>query len=59
MVLVQVFSRDELEDRVAEILEAFVVARRDGWALVGEGAVRDGFEEKLGVAKMNPDLLLQ
>jgi hypothetical protein len=59
VVLVQVFRADELEDRVAEVLEAFVVARRDRRALVGEGAVRDGFEQKPGVAKMNPDLLLQ
>jgi hypothetical protein len=59
MVLVQIFRRDELEDRVAEVFQAFVVARRNGRALVGEGAVRDGLEQEAGVAKMNPDLLLQ
>jgi len=36
MMLVQVLGRDELQDRVAEVLQALVVARRDRRALVGE-----------------------
>jgi hypothetical protein len=36
MVLVEVLGRDQLQDGVAQILEALVVARRDGRVLVGE-----------------------
>jgi len=43
-MLVQVLGCDQLQDRVAEILEAFVVARRLVRALVGKGAVGDRLE---------------
>jgi len=36
MVLVQILGRDQLQDGVAEVLEPFVVARRDRRVLVGE-----------------------
>jgi len=36
MVLVEVLRGDELEHRVAEVLETLVVARRYGRVLVGE-----------------------
>jgi hypothetical protein len=29
MVLVEIFGRDQLQDRVAQVLEALVVARRN------------------------------
>ena len=59
MVLVQVLGGDQLQDGVAEVLEALVVARRNGRTLVGERAVRDGFEQEPGVAKVDADLLLE
>ena len=59
MVLVEVFGRDQLEDGIAEVFETLVVTRRDGGVLVGERAVRDGLEQESGVAKVNPDLLLE
>jgi hypothetical protein len=59
MVLVQILGCDQLEDSVAEVLEALIVARRDRRALVGKRAVSDGFEQEPGVAKVNPDLLLE
>jgi hypothetical protein len=59
MVLVEVLCGDQLEDGVAEVLEALVVAGRDRGALVGKRAVRDRFEEEPRVAKVNPDLLLE
>jgi hypothetical protein len=58
-MLVEILGGDELEYRVAEILESLVVARRDRRALIGERAVGDGFEQEPGVAKVNPDLLLK
>ncbi len=58
MVLVEVLRGDELQDRVTEILEPLVVARRDRWALIGERAVGDGLEKEPWIAKVNPDLLL-
>jgi hypothetical protein len=39
MVLVEVLGRDQLEDRVAEILEPLVVARRLLRVLIGERAM--------------------
>ena len=36
VVLVQVLRRDQLKHRISEVLEAFVVARRQVRALVGE-----------------------
>src|SRR5579864_781316 len=59
MVLVQVLGADELQHRVAEVLEPLVVAGRQLRVLVGERAVRDGFVQQAGVAKVDPDLLLQ
>ncbi len=58
-MLVQVLRGDQLQDGVAQILEALVVARRNGRALIGERAVGDGFEQEPGVAKVDPDLLLE
>jgi hypothetical protein len=58
-MLVEILGGDQLEYGVAEILESLVVARRDRRALIGERAVRDGFEQEPGVAKVNPDLLLK
>jgi hypothetical protein len=43
-MLVQVLGCDQLQDRVAEILEAFVVARGLMGAFVGERAVGDRLE---------------
>src|SRR5205807_5400899 len=59
VVLVEILRRDQLEDGVAEIFEALVVTGRDRGALVGEGAVGDGFEQEPGVTEVNPDLLLE
>jgi len=58
MMLVEVLGRDELQDRVAEILEPLVVARRDRRALIGERAVGDSLEKEPWIAKVNSDLLL-
>jgi hypothetical protein len=58
-MLVEILRGDQLEDRVAEVLESLVVARRDRRALIGERAVRDSFEQEPGVAKVNPYLLLK
>jgi hypothetical protein len=43
-MLVQILRGDQLQDRVAEVLETFVVARRLVRAFVGEGAVGDRLE---------------
>jgi len=43
-MLVQVLRGDQLQDRVAKVLETLVVARRLMRALVGEGAVGDRLE---------------
>src|SRR5438067_2015221 len=59
VVLVQVLGGDQLEDGVTEIFESLVVTRRDRGTLIGERAVRDGFEQEARVAKVNPDLLLE
>jgi hypothetical protein len=59
MMLVQVLGRDQLEDRVAQVLQALVVARRDRRILVGKRAVGDGLEQQAGVAKVDADLLLE
>jgi hypothetical protein len=59
MVLVQILRRDQLEDRVAEILQALVIAGREVWAFVGKRAVRDGLEQEARVSKMDSDLLLE
>jgi len=58
VVLVEIFGGDELEDRVAQVFEAFVVAWRQVRALIGEGAVRDSLEQEAGVAEVDSDLLL-
>jgi hypothetical protein len=58
-MFVEILGRDQLQDGVAEILEALVVARRDSRILIGERAVGDGLEEEPRVAKVNPDLLLE
>ena len=50
---------EAVEQAVAEVLEALVVARRHRRAFIGERAVGDGFEQEPGVAKVNPDLLLE
>jgi hypothetical protein len=44
MMLVEVLGGDQLQDRVAEILEAFVVAWRLMRAFIGERAVGDRLE---------------
>jgi hypothetical protein len=59
VVLVQILGGDELQDGVAEIFEALVVTRRYVRALIGEGAVRDGLEKQVWVAKVDTDLLLE
>jgi hypothetical protein len=59
VVLVQVLRRDQLQDGVAEVFEALVVTRGEMWALIGERAVRYGFEQEARVAKVNSDLLLE
>jgi hypothetical protein len=43
-MLVEVLGRDQLENGVAEILEAFVVTRRLVRALIREGAMGDRLE---------------
>jgi hypothetical protein len=59
MVLVEILRCYQLEDRVAEILKALVIARREVRALVGKRAVRDGLEQEAGIAEMDSDLLLK
>jgi hypothetical protein len=44
MMLVEVLGGDQLEDGVAEVLEALVVARRLVRALIREGAMGDRLE---------------
>jgi hypothetical protein len=44
MVLVEILGRDQLENRVAEILEPLVVARRLLRVLIRERAVSDRLE---------------
>jgi len=44
MMLVEVLGCDQLQDRIAEVLETFVVAGRLMRALVGERAMRDRLE---------------
>jgi hypothetical protein len=44
MVLVQVLGGDQLQDRITEIFEAFVVAWRLMGILICERAVRDRLE---------------
>jgi hypothetical protein len=41
MVLVEVLGCDQLEDCIAEVLEALVVSRGLVRTLIGEGAVSD------------------
>jgi len=43
-VLVEMLGGDQLQDRIAEVFEALVIARRKRWALVRERAVGYGFE---------------
>jgi hypothetical protein len=43
-MLVQILGGDQLQDRIAEVLETLVVARRLMRAFVGEGAVGDRLE---------------
>ena len=57
--LEQVLRRDELEHRVAEVLEPLVVARRHVRTLVGERAVGQRLAQQGEVAERNPYLLLQ
>ncbi len=58
-MLVQILGADQLQDRVAEVFEPFVVARRDGRIFIRERAVRDSLEKEARVAKVDPDLLLK
>jgi len=58
-VLVEVLGTDQLEDGVAQVLEALVVAGREVGALVGEGAVGEGLLEEGDVAEGDPDALLE
>ena len=58
-VLVEVLGRDQLQHRVAQVLEALVVARREMRALVGERAVGQCLLEERDVAEGDPDALLQ
>src|SRR5205814_10696698 len=58
-VLVEVLRRDQLQDGVAQVLETFVVSRREVWALVGEGAVGQGLLEEGDIPKGDPDPLLE
>src|SRR5256885_2257050 len=59
VMLVQILGADQLQHRVAEVFEPFVVARRDGWIFIRERAVRDSLEKEARVAKVDPDLLLK
>jgi hypothetical protein len=58
-VLVEILGGYQLQDSVAQVLEALVVARRQMRAFVGERAVRYGFEQETWVAEMDPNLLLE
>ena len=58
-MLVEILRRDQLQDRVAEVLEPLVVPRRDRGVLVCERAVGDGFQQQPRVAKVDADLLLE
>jgi hypothetical protein len=59
VVLVEVLGGDQLEDSIAQVFKALVVSWRDLRVLVGEGAVGYRFEQKAGVTKVNPNLLLK
>ena len=59
VVVIQVATVDQLQDSVAQVLEALVVARRQMRAFVGERAVRYGFEQEARVAEVDPNLLLE
>jgi hypothetical protein len=59
MMLVQVLGSDQLQDCVAEVLKAFVVARRQVRALIGERAVRYRLEQEAWVAEVDSDFLLK
>jgi len=59
VVFVEVLGGDQLEDCVAEVLEALIVSWRNLWILIGERAVGDGLEQEAGVTEVDPDLLLE
>jgi len=58
MMLVQVLGGDQLQDCVAQVLKAFVVARRQVRALIGERAVSYSLQQEAWVAKVDSDFLL-
>jgi hypothetical protein len=58
MMLVEVLGGDELEDSIAEVFKALVVAWRQVRALIGKRAMRYSLQQEAGVAKMDSDLLL-
>ena len=58
-MLVQVLRRDQLENRVAQILEPLVVARRYRGVFIRKRAVGYGFEKEPRVPEVNADLLLE
>jgi hypothetical protein len=59
MVLVEVFGADELQDGVAQVFEALVVAGRKVRALVGERAVGDRLEQQARVTEVDSNFLLE
>jgi hypothetical protein len=58
-MLVQILSRDQLQNGIAQVFETFVVAGRQMRALVGKRAMCDCFQQQAGVAEVDADLFLE
>jgi hypothetical protein len=58
MMLVEVLGGDQLQDGVAEIFKALVVAWRQVRALIGERAVSDSLQQEARIAEVDSDFLL-
>jgi hypothetical protein len=58
-MFVEVLSRDQLQNGIAQVFETFVVAGRQVRALVCERTMCDCFQQQAGVAEVNSDLFLE
>ena len=59
VMFVEVLSRDQLQNGIAQVFETFVVAGRQMRAFVCERTMRDRLEQQAGVAEMDSDLFLE
>jgi hypothetical protein len=59
VMLVEILSRDQLQNGITEVFKTLVVARRQVGALVCERTVCDCFQQQAGVAEMDSDLFLE